>query len=368
MRHCVFLLAALALSSCSDSESPTAKDKTATAIQEKVTTPVEVVEIPVHAKAGRRPGKFASPRELRWAAAWMKWHKRFEPLFDQADSILSVPERRERAIEPWSKDNKSLQKAVRIFSSCSEDAVARGAPPSERLETLALETAAVCERVEKAAARLQTDGFQIGFPAEAILANQHLQDAIGEAWSFIPGLDLNVRLAEGASRRTRTQILYTLVASRLVGEQVTITCYSAADWRRELAGHDAPPRIGGFVEAHGATGNLAPVVCRWLDKLAYARERPQEVPALAYAAQAVLVLAHEAQHATGIRNEAKAECYAIQHMARLARFLGVDGSYANQLKNFVWTRVYPLDEPVYRSTECRPGGKLDLRPGVAAWP
>jgi hypothetical protein len=30
--------------------------------------------------------------------------------------------------------------------------------------------------------------------------------------------------------------------------------------------------------------------------------------------------------------------------------------------------MYPLDKPPYHSDECRPGGKLDLRKRVEAWP
>jgi hypothetical protein len=110
------------------------------------------------------------------------------------------------------------------------------------------------------------------------------------------------------------------------------------------------------------------IVCRWLDSLVYRGERPQELPGLGYASQAVLVLAHEAHHAAGVPNEARAECYAIQDVQRLGRLLGMSARYGALLEDFTWTRIYPLEPPGYSSPECRPGGTLDLRKRVGAWP
>jgi hypothetical protein len=80
------------------------------------------------------------------------------------------------------------------------------------------------------------------------------------------------------------------------------------------------------------------------------------------------VLAHEAQHAVGVKNEARAECYAMQYVEPLARLLGANASYAALLEDFAWTRIYPVEPPGYSSPDCRPGGSLDLRKRVAAWP
>lgn len=338
----------------------TAKASTTTAATEKV-------EIPIEPVSSRKPGRFASRAELEWAARWMRWRKTFEPLYHEAESILTRPDRR-NAATPGTKDYETLQRVARAWSSCAAKAVARGAPPTMRLETLAEETADLCERAGLAAARLEAEGFESGFPPEAQLGWRPLNAAVSEAWSFIPGLDFGVQLTGGPSSSTRTQIRYTLAASRLVGEQTTMTCYSRGGWKRTLAEIHAPKTLGGFVQAHGAAASLSPTVCRWLDNLVYRGARPEEPQIKAQAAQALLVMSHEAQHATGIRSEAKAECFGMQGMRRLGRILRVNGEYADELAVFFWTYMYPYDSAPYRSTDCRPGGRLDRQPHSSAWP
>ena len=153
-----------------------------------------------------------------------------------------------------------------------------------------------------------------------------------------------------------------------MGEQVAIKCYSRAGWAQKLAQNGASTRIVGFVEAHGAAGNLAPIVCAALDDLVYRHERPEDLYGKTNSAQGLMVLAHEAQHATGIRNEAKAECYALQDMRRLGKLLEVDGAYTRELVEFFWTEMYPYEPSGYGSGACRPGGALDRRPHISSWP
>jgi hypothetical protein len=362
------LLTALVLCACSNEERD-ARNEQATTTQQKTTVPVEVVEIPVEATSKRR-GTFASMKELDWAADWLKWQGRMDVKLEFVDELLADDERRAKAqTSTWLKGR--LAGAVRFLRSCADDAVDRGAPPSPRLEPVALETVEVCTRVGRALASAEAAGFKSELSSEADFAFDHLETATREARSFVPGLDEEIQdlpLADRPGPKSKIQIRYTFAASRLVGEQVSVTCFKPADWRRKFSSHESPGKVGGFVELHGSVGNLAPPVCRWLDKLAYRGEQPQDLPAMAYVAQAVLILAHEAQHASGVRNEAKAECYGMQHMNRLARLLGASAAYAGQITDFFWTRMYPLDKPPYHSDECRPGGKLDLRKRVEAWP
>jgi hypothetical protein len=369
MRRCALLLAALLLVACSDEERD-AREQQATTTQTKTTVPVEVVEIPVEATSKRRAGTFASKKELDWAAEWLRWQERMDVKLEFVDELLTDDERRAKAqTSTWL--HRRLAAAVRLLRSCADDAIDRGAPPSPRLEPVALETVEVCTRVARALASAEAAGFQKELSSDAAFAFDHLETATREVRDFVPGLDEEIDdlpLVDRPGAKNKIQIRYTFAASRSVGEQVTVSCFSPRGWRRQFPAGQSPGEIGGFVEAHGAVGHLAPPVCRWLDKLAYRGEQPQDLPPMAYMAQAVLILAHEAQHATGIRNEAKAECYAMQHMSRLARLLGADASYASQITDFFWTRMYPLDAPAYRSDECRPGGKLDLRKRVTAWP
>jgi hypothetical protein len=365
MRSLALLAAALLLPACSFGSNETRADEPT--VSRAPTAPkAEAIEIPVEAKSKKRPPRYAAKAELEWAADWARWEDRFSSAYDRAESVLKVLSRREEAI-PGTKDHESVLATLQAFRSCSKRAVARGAPPTRRLEPVAESTAAICERVEKAAARWEADGFEIGFPAEAILAETHLRTAYDALSGFVPGIEFSVPFVDRPSRRQRTQIRYTYAASRLVGEQVNVMCHSPGSWRSSVQRGVKPGKVAGFVRVHGASGNLAPVVCLWLDRLVYRREWPQELPDLGYASQAVLVLAHEAQHAAGVLNEAKAECYAIQQVRRLARLLRMNAPYA-LLEDFTWTRIYPLEPPGYSSPECRPGGTLDLRKRVSAWP
>ena len=368
MRRSALLLTAFALCACSNEERDARKEQ-ATTTQKKTTVPVEVLEIPVEATSNRH-GTFASKKELDWAAAWLRWQGRLDVKLEFVDELLADDERRAKAqTSTWLK--RRLTAAVRFLRSCVDDAVDRGAPPSRRLEPAALETVEVCTRVGRALASAEAAGFKSELSSEAAFAFDHLETATREVRSFVPGLDEEIEdlpLADAPGPKSKIQIRYTFAASRLVGEQVTVSCFKPADWRRKFTSDESPGKIGGFVELHGAVGNLSPPVCRWLDKLAYGREQPQDLPAMAYMAQAVLILAHEAQHAAGIRKEAKAECYGMQQMNRLARMLGASAAYADQITDFFWVRMYPLAAPDYRSDECRPGGRLDLRKRIAAWP
>jgi hypothetical protein len=289
---------------------------------------------------------------------------------EYAQELLADPERRARA-QTGTRAGKRLASAIQFLSSCAADAIARGAPPTTRLELVAEETVETCKRLGSAVAAVKAVGFRKEFPAEATFAADHLAEGTREIRSFVPGLADEIDalpLLDRPGRESKIQVRYTYAASRLKREQVTVSCYTPSDWRRKTGPDGSPGKLGGFVELHGAVGRLAPVVCHWLDRLTYGRDRSRDLEHEANLSQAVLILAHESEHAAGIRNEAKAECYGMQETARLARLLGVEKAYAEELAEFVWERWYPFERPPYYSAECRPGGKLDLHPRSSAWP
>lgn len=80
------------------------------------------------------------------------------------------------------------------------------------------------------------------------------------------------------------------------------------------------------------------------------------------------VLAHESWHLEGNENEAVTECYAVQTVGFVATKLGSDDVQARGLARLVHLFVYPRMPDEYRSSECRDGGALDLRPDSSAWP
>jgi hypothetical protein len=83
---------------------------------------------------------------------------------------------------------------------------------------------------------------------------------------------------------------------------------------------------------------------------------------------AVHVLTHEAMHVAGGRNEATTECRALQNDARTVVLLGGSPEQGSTLAERVATEVYPTMSEEYRTSECRPGGALDLTPGDGSWP
>jgi hypothetical protein len=83
---------------------------------------------------------------------------------------------------------------------------------------------------------------------------------------------------------------------------------------------------------------------------------------------AVLTVAHEASHLAGIRDEAKAECFAVQRAVATMTSLGATKSDAvRQVKTYL-ASVYPRHTEAYRSDQCRSGGAMDLTPKDGIWP
>ena len=103
-------------------------------------------------------------------------------------------------------------------------------------------------------------------------------------------------------------------------------------------------------------------------------------------ADAILTLAHESIHLSGIvggtlsnglqvgdpEAEAKADCYGMQWMPYVAEQLGDTADDAQAIATYFWDKIYPLSKvtnPQYWSPDCRPGGALDLHlPGTTSWP
>jgi hypothetical protein len=85
-------------------------------------------------------------------------------------------------------------------------------------------------------------------------------------------------------------------------------------------------------------------------------------------AQAVHVIPHEAAHLLGEKNEAAAECFAVQHVADTALLLGATREQAAGLARIYWRIAYPMQPSEYRSADCREDGPMDASPGDGAWP
>jgi hypothetical protein len=83
---------------------------------------------------------------------------------------------------------------------------------------------------------------------------------------------------------------------------------------------------------------------------------------------ALETLAHEAWHLAGHQDESTAECYALQRISFVAGALGASLMEGEQLAKAAFIALYPQMAEQYRSSECRDGGELDLRPESSVFP
>lgn len=83
---------------------------------------------------------------------------------------------------------------------------------------------------------------------------------------------------------------------------------------------------------------------------------------------AVHVVGHEAMHINGIREEAVAECLAVQLNHFIAEELGATPEEARELQRRYYEEFYPYQRSQYVSRECREGGDLDIYPDRTEFP
>jgi hypothetical protein len=162
--------------------------------------------------------------------------------------------------------------------------------------------------------------------------------------------------------RARAERRFTAEAARIAGHSVTVRCddgYSFTGVGSDAAGVAFIPRSLAYLE---------PSVCRSLYRLTF----EHRVGARDDAALAITVLAHEAVHLRGIRNEAETECFALQEGVLLGRRIGLGERTARTLMHAQRDRDLS-DQSVARldyrlPPGCRNGGSLDLRPGDPSFP
>ena len=151
------------------------------------------------------------------------------------------------------------------------------------------------------------------------------------------------------------------VATVLAGHHAIVNCWSQRDWTR-LQRWDSTHHESRLVDAWGVTNvakrriELSPFVCQILAQT-LARSARQPL----WTASAVMVLAHESAHASGIHDESSAECRALRTEPRAARLLGISAKLAARFQHIYRGTIYPFESPQYRTPPCPAG-----RPGVVA--
>jgi hypothetical protein len=82
-------------------------------------------------------------------------------------------------------------------------------------------------------------------------------------------------------------------------------------------------------------------------------------------ARAINIVVHEAEHLSGIANEAVAECAAIQDIPTAVIAMGGTEAEGRAVAALFYRYWYPMMPDAYRSADCVAGGALDaLRPGA----
>ncbi len=165
-----------------------------------------------------------------------------------------------------------------------------------------------------------------------------------------------------SANQAKAEQRFTAEAARIAGGPVTVECddgYAFTGVGSDAAGVAFIPRRLAY---------LQPTICRSLYRIAFEHHVGDHDDA----AFAISVLAHEATHLRGIRNEAETECYALQEGVELGRRLGLDAATARALMRSQRDRDLS-DESVqrldYRLPDgCRNGGSLDLRPDDPSFP
>ena len=166
------------------------------------------------------------------------------------------------------------------------------------------------------------------------------------------GLDADVR----ASATTR----FSSEASRIVGRPVQIRCDEAGEFVGAVQHTEGVAVVGGRV------AYLTPQRCHDLYRVAFEND-----VAFSQTARALVVLAHEAWHLRGERNEGRTECFAFQSGVELGVRFGLSEETAQRMmrQQLVENQLRARGSVDYLvPSECHDGGSLDLNPQRSSFP
>jgi hypothetical protein len=164
-------------------------------------------------------------------------------------------------------------------------------------------------------------------------------------------------------------------ASYAAGQQTEVRCWSKNDWARLLTEYlavtgglrgRAPDQEVGFYGG-GHAIQLAARICTTLDEMSHTAHPDQADADLLFDwSQALITVAHEAVHSTGVSSESTAECWAIQLVPESAATFGMDRALGVALAHNAWA-TYPTEPRIYHTPACRKGGRLDLKQRLTVW-
>jgi hypothetical protein len=191
----------------------------------------------------------------------------------------------------------------------------------------------------------------------------------------IAGDDVIDSLVSSHSRRAHVikSRRFSALARSLSGRRARVFCWTERDWT-PLAEEWNLFRGDEFWVAGIATPaehriDLAPSVCDPLEKFYGERYAPHGSSDSLYLAEALVTLAHEAEHLRQpLASEAIVECYALQRVRGLVRSEGWSPMYQEEMAGLAFSVSYPNLPDEYRIRACRSGGPYDIHPHSKTWP
>jgi len=189
----------------------------------------------------------------------------------------------------------------------------------------------------------------------------------GVAAVAVAGLVLFVLLPDrgwnGLERdeQLRTERLLSDSAAAIAGHEADVRC----DAEGQAVG--VVQHSDGLAEIGGRRAYVTPAICYRLHRVAF----EDDEGSFSETARAIAVLAHEAWHLRGVRDEGVTNCYAFQSGVELGQRLGLsDGTAARMMRQqLAENAIYGRSAPAYLVPgECRDGGELDLAPGTDRFP
>ena len=166
--------------------------------------------------------------------------------------------------------------------------------------------------------------------------------------------------ALGADARTEAEARFSEEASRIAAKPVSIRCDESGRYVGAVQHADGVASVGGDL------AYLTPERCLELYRLGFEGE-----VSASRTGRALAVLAHEAWHLRGVRDEGATECYALQSGVGLGQRLGLSEATARQMmrQQLVENAGRGRSSPEYLvPPDSHDGGSLDLDPDSTRFP
>ena len=171
------------------------------------------------------------------------------------------------------------------------------------------------------------------------------------------------------------------IATVLTERSSQAYCNSSQQWTALGAGADVLAFVSFYSDSTASFMQVSPFVCsRVAAFVAHPRRDGQKVctrrvtqyacPRYLETVISVETIGHEAMHIGGVRNEAVAECLAVQVLPFVATRLGAGVRFAYELARdyLPYYASKRTEFPEYWSSDCRDGGSLDVWPDKPGWP